>query len=403
MKISRVWTFRVRLTALYGASFLLVGTALLGVTYLLLAAALDKQQVTPGVVYGTSGLGEVGTGAAPMASLEDKAISVAKKDLSPEQQVIIERKEAFAKQVQIDLREQTLGSLLRRGTLALGGVAVAGVWLGWLAAGRTLRPLKQITETARRVADRNLHERIALGGPSDELRELADTFDDMLERLDRSFDGQRRFVANASHELRTPLAINRTLLEVAMGQQDAPPQLRQLGTTLLEVNARHERLIDGLLTMARSEQAVVDPVPVDLADVAGNVLDQTRAPGVEMRHELRPALTSGDPVLLERLTQNLVDNAVLYNATGGWVQVTCTHEGTSTRLSVTNTGPVVRAYEVPGLFEPFRRLTDRVGSARGTGLGLSIVRSVARAHGGEVRASPRDGGGLVVQVTLPAN
>jgi signal transduction histidine kinase len=355
------------------------------------------------VVYGSTSFDDGGAGAAAVKTVDDKLTAAVKKDLPPDELAIIERKEAFAKQVQIDLRDQTLGSLVRRGTLALGGVAVAGVWLGWLAAGRTLRPLKQITGTARRVADRSLHERIALGGPRDELRELADTFDDMLERLDRSFDGQRRFVANASHELRTPLAINRTLLEVAMGQPDAPPQLRQLGTTLLEVNARHERLIDGLLTMARSEQAVVDPVPVDLADVAGNVLDQTRAPGVEMRHELLPAPTSGDPVLLERLTQNLVDNAVRYNATGGWVQVTCTHEGASTRLSVTNTGPVVRAYEVPGLFEPFRRLSDRVGSARGTGLGLSIVRSVARAHGGEVQATPRDGGGLVVQVTLPAN
>jgi signal transduction histidine kinase len=293
--------------------------------------------------------------------------------------------------------------LVQWGALALGGVAVAGVWMGWIAAGRTLRPIARITETARRVADRSLHERIALGGPRDELRELADTFDDMLERLDRSFDGQRRFVANASHELRTPLAINRTLLEVAMGQPDAPQQLRQLGTTLLEVNARHERLIDGLLTMARSEQAVVDPVPVDLIDVAGNVLDQTRAPGVEMRSELLPAPTVGDPVLLERLAQNLVDNAMRYNVSGGWVHVCCTREGARSRLTVINTGPVVRAYEVPGLFEPFRRLTDRVGSARGTGLGLSIVRSVARAHGGDVYATPRDGGGLVVQVTLPAN
>ncbi|MGN9907878.1 sensor histidine kinase [Phytohabitans sp. LJ34] len=395
MNIRGSWTVRMRLTALYGGLFLLAGTALLAVTYLLLAAALEKQEPKPGVVYTEF------TGF--QKPIDDKAAAAIKKSLPPADQAAIERKEALAKQIQLDLREQTLGSLLRRGSLALGGFAVLGVWLGWLAAGRTLRPITRITETARRVADRNLHERIALGGPRDELRELADTFDDMLERLDRSFDGQRRFVANASHELRTPLAINRTLLEVAMGQPDAPPRLHQLGTTLLEVNARHERLIDGLLTMARSEQAVVDPVPVDLADVAGNVLDQTRAPGVEVRHELLPAPTSGDPVLLERLTQNLVDNAVRYNATGGWVQVSCTQEGTRTRLSVTNTGPVVRAYEVPGLFEPFRRLTDRVGSARGTGLGLSIVRSVARAHGGEVHASPRDGGGLVVQVTLPAN
>jgi signal transduction histidine kinase len=394
MNIRGSWTVRIRLTALYGGLFLLAGTALLAVTYLLLADALEKQQPKPGAVYTEF--------AGLQKPVDDKAAEAIKKEMSAAERAAVERKEALAKQIQIDLREQTLGSLLRRGSLALGGVAVVGLWLGWLAAGRTLRPLTQITETARRVADRHLHERIALAGPKDELRELADTFDDMLERLDRSFDGQRRFVANASHELRTPLAINRTLLEVAMGQPDAPPQLRQLGTTLLEVNARHERLIDGLLTMARSEQAVVDPVPVDLADLAGSVLDQTRAPGVEVRHELAPAPTTGDPVLLERMTQNLVDNAVRYNASGGWVHVTCTREGAHTRLSVVNTGPVVRAYEVPALFEPFRRLTDRVGSARGTGLGLSIVRSVARAHGGDVHATPRDGGGLVVQVTLPA-
>ncbi|BCB85758.1 sensor histidine kinase [Phytohabitans suffuscus] len=390
------WTVRVRLTVLYGGLFLLAGAVLLGVTYLLLAAALEKQQLKPAVVYAE------GAGMEADAPVSTGGVAISKTDMAA-QQSAIDLKMSFARQVQLDLNAQTLQSLLRWGSLALGGVAVAGVWTGWLAAGRTLRPIAQITATARRVADRNLHERIALGGPRDELRELADTFDDMLERLDRSFDGQRRFVANASHELRTPLAINRTLLEVAMGQPDAPQQLRQLGTTLLEVNARHERLIDGLLTMARSEQAVVDPVPVDLAEVAGNVLDQTQAPGVDVRHELRPAPTSGDPVLLERLTQNLVDNAVRYNSAGGWVHVTCAHEGTRTRLNVVNTGPVVRAYEVPTLFEPFRRLTDRVGSARGTGLGLSIVRSVARAHGGEVHASPRDGGGLVVQVTLPAN
>ncbi|BCB80437.1 two-component sensor histidine kinase [Phytohabitans flavus] len=320
-KISRGWTFRVRLTALYGASFLLAGAILLGLTYLLLAAALEKQEVKPGIVYANV------DGRATKPQLDDKAAEALKKQMSAAEQAEVDHKLDLAKQVQIDLRAQTLRSLLQWGALALVGVALAGVWLGWLAAGRTLRPLKQITATARRVADRSLHERIALGGPRDELRELADTFDDMLERLDRSFDGQRRFVANASHELRTPLAINRTLLEVALGQPDAPQQLRQLGTTLLEVNARHERLIDGLLTMARSEQAVVDPVPVDLADVAGSVLDQTRAPGVEVRHQLQPACTSGDPVLLERLTQNLVDNAVRYNATGGWVQVTCTSEG----------------------------------------------------------------------------
>ncbi len=280
---------------------------------------------------------------------------------------------------------------------------MVGLWLGWLLAGRTLRPLTQITATARRVADRNLHERIGLSGPRDELRELADTFDDMLARLDAAFDGQRRFVANASHELRTPLAVNRTVLEVAMARPGAPTELVRLGETLLEVNARHERLIDGLLLLARSEQAVSDPVPVDLADVAARVHEQFagEARGLTFERSGTPAPTTGDPVLLERLAQNLVENAIRHNVAAGRVTVTTGSEAGRALLTVTNTGPVVPAYEVAGLFEPFRRLTDRVGSARGTGLGLSIVRSVARAHGGDVAAHPNPGGGLVVEVSLP--
>jgi signal transduction histidine kinase len=399
MKI-RGWTVRARLTLLYGGLFLLAGAVLLTLTYVLLSNALDNQKVSPGVVYS-----QALPGAAPPPS--GVKIQSGAKYISPEQQFAIAQKEAFARQVQADLRKQTLNSLLKWGALALGGVALAGVWLGWLAAGRTLRPIKKITATARRVADRNLHERIALNGPRDELRELADTFDDMLGRLDASFDSQRRFVANASHELRTPLAINRTLLEVTLGRPDAPPQLRQLGETLLEVNARHEKLIDGLLTLARSEQTVAEPVPVDLAEIAEQVCaevgaDADRA-GVQLTLDASPAPTSGDPVLLERLVQNLVQNAVRYNSPGGWVVLACAQDRDRVRLSVTNTGPVVRAYEIPALFEPFRRLTDRVGSARGTGLGLSIVRSVARAHGGEAHATPRDGGGLVAQVTLASN
>jgi signal transduction histidine kinase len=208
-------------------------------------------------------------------------------------------------------------------------------------------------------------------------------------------------VANASHELRTPLAINQTLVEVAMGRPDAPPQVRDLGQTLLAVNARHERLIDGLLTLARSEQAVTVHDPVDLAQIARYVVEQGKPGTVEMVTSLDPAPTSGDPVLLERVTQNLVQNGIDYNTVDGWVSVTTVTRGETVELTVSNTGPVVPAYEIPGLFEPFRRLRDRVTSGRGTGLGLSIVRSVARAHGGDVTAHPHDGGGLVVTVTLP--
>jgi signal transduction histidine kinase len=286
--------------------------------------------------------------------------------------------------------------------------------LGWLLAGRALQPLQHITATARRVADRSLHERIGLDGPDDEIKELADTFDGMLERLDRAFEGQQRFVANASHELRTPLTINRTLIEVALARPDADEALHQLGSTLLAVNERHERLIDGLLTLASSEQRVTDATGVDLADVARHVVAESAAAahkvGVELRADLKPAPIAGDPVLLERLVQNLIDNATRYNLTaGGWVMVRTSVVDDHARLSVENTGAVVPPYAVPSLFEPFRRqpTTERLAApadgslGRGAGLGLSIVRSVARAHGGEAHAAARSDGGLIVEVDLP--
>ncbi|NUT23579.1 MAG: HAMP domain-containing histidine kinase, partial [Hamadaea sp.] len=234
---------------------------------------------------------------------------------------------------------------------------------------------------------------------------LADTFDSMLDRLDRAFDGQRRFVGNASHELKTPLAINRTLIEVAMGRPDAPPELLQLGQTLLEVNARHERLIDGLLMLARSEHTLTVVEPVDLAEIIGHHLDTIS--DLQVSTDLAPTPVLGDPVLLERLVLNLVQNAARYNTPGGSIRASVSVASSQATLAIANTGPVLAAYEIPALFEPFRRLgADRVGSARGTGLGLSIVRSIAHAHGGDVQAAPRpaaEGGGLVVSVTLPSS
>jgi signal transduction histidine kinase len=299
-------------------------------------------------------------------------------------------------------QNDTLNSMLLWGSVSLAIVAVVGMVFGWLMAERALRPLARITETAQRVAGRSLHERIALDGPRDEIKELADTFDSMLERLDRAFDSQRLFVGNASHELRTPLAINRTLIEVALGRADVPAEVRVLGDALLAVNGRQERLLDGLLTLAQSEQELSVWEPVDLAEVADHVLDQTPLDTLSLRRLLDPAATMGDPVLLERVVQNLVQNAVAYNVRGGWVEVRTGLGAGQVTVTVSNTGPVVPPYDVPSLFEPFRRLRDRVGSAKGTGLGLSIVRSVAGAHGGSVTAVPRDGGGLVVRVTLPA-
>jgi signal transduction histidine kinase len=320
----------------------------------------------------------------------------------------------FIEQQAADLRSDALRSLLTQGAIALVLVSAAAVALGWLIAGRALHPLQRITETARRIAgapaaDRGLHERIALDGPRDELRELADTFDSMLARLDHAFDGQRRFVANASHELRTPLTLNRALIELAVHRRTASPDVRQLGETLLDVNARHERLISGLLLLARSENEITERTPVDLADVVSHVVAQgaaeAREAGVEVVVHADPAETVGDPVLLERLAQNLVDNGVRHNTgSGGWVRVaTRSLPGGFAEMVVANTGPAVPAYDIPGIFEPFRRLGDeRRAGARGAGLGLSIVRSVARAHAGDAHAEPRPDGGLTVTVTLPS-
>ncbi len=229
----------------------------------------------------------------------------------------------------------------------------------------------------------------------------------MLERLQRAFTAQQRFVGNASHELRTPLAINRTLLEVHLSDPAAPPELQQLGKTLLATNERSEQLVEGLLLLARSDNQIIERKPVDLAEVASQAVDQTHAEadakGVRFRGKQDPAVVQGNGVLLERIALNLVQNAVRYNVPeDGWVEVTTAVQHGQAVLVVSNTGPVVPAYEIDNLFEPFRRLrTERTGSDKGVGLGLSIARSVARAHGGHISAQPREGGGLVMRVALP--
>jgi signal transduction histidine kinase len=397
MTTPRRWwrpTIRVRLTLLYAGAFFLAGAALVALMYFFLGQALDRQL--------TARLGiaqHLPQQAAPQPGSQEATHAL---------------QEDLRAQFQQD-RDDTLDAMLVASLVALGAVGVAAAGFGWLLAGRALQPLQQITATARRVAEGSLQERIALDGPHDEVKDLADTFDAMLERLDRSFDSQRRFVANASHELRTPLTLNRTLIEVALDNPNAPGSLRQLGGTLLAVNQRHERLIDGLLTLASSQQRIDDPTPVDLADIARHLTTESRgaadAAHVGIRTHLRPAPVAGDPVLLERLAQNLLDNAIRYNLPEhGEISVTTgTLDGTA-HLTVDNTGPPVPPYELPGLFEPFRRLptTERLADAtmtsasRGAGLGLSIVRSVAHAHGGDVHATPRQDGGLTVRVRLPA-
>jgi len=362
-------TLRIRLALVYGGLFLLSGVLLLGVTYVLVAQRLPA--------------GGAIKSAAPPPGQSGGVITEVRKDA----------------------QHEALTALLTQGGIALAIVGAAATAFGWLIAGRMLQPLQRVTETARRIADApaaSLHERIGLSGPDDEVKELADTFDVMLERLDHAFDGERRFIANASHELRTPLTVNRALLEVALHRQEPAPEVRHLAETLLAVNERHERLVDGLLLLARSERDIGERFHVDLADLADHVLGSVPTGSVTVLAKLTEAPTTGNPVLLERVVQNLVENGLRYNlAVAGELEVRTGVISGAAMLEVRNTGPVVPRYEVPGLFQPFRRLADRVGRSPGAGLGLSIVQAVVHAHGGSISANPGPSGGLVITVTMP--
>jgi signal transduction histidine kinase len=300
---------------------------------------------------------------------------------------------------------------LRHVLLAFGGalllVTLASVVAGWIIAGRALRPISRITATARSISDRTLDARIALDGPRDELRELADTFDSMLERLEAAFESQRRFVANASHELRTPLAIVRTELDVTLDDPEAPrDELRAMALVVRDANDRMERLIASLLALASSEAGIVHPRLVDLADAVAPALERDEAfgPGgaLQLHATLDSAPVLGDAVLLERLAANLVENAVRYNAAVGWVRVRTGIARGEATLEVVNPGMRIDPAEAQGLLEPFRRLeSSRARSTGGYGLGLAVVRAVAQAHGGRVTVLARREGGLEVTVTLP--
>jgi signal transduction histidine kinase len=285
---------------------------------------------------------------------------------------------------------------------------VGAALLGWFAAGRVLRPLRKITSTARTISEANLHERLALKGPNDEFKQLGDTLDELLGRLESSFEAQRRFVANASHELRTPLTLERTLLQVALADPDGnEATLRATCQELLVSQAEHERLLEGLLTLASSERGIEHREPVDLSTLAGHVLAHL-PPGAErlglsIEASLNPAETNGDPALIRRLIANLIDNAVDYNIAGGRIAIrTGSHAGYA-ELAVANTGPVIPSTETERLFEPFQRLTPgRTHTDGHHGLGLSIVRAIATAHDATIAASAEAEGGLAVTVRFRA-
>jgi signal transduction histidine kinase len=392
---------RLQLTLLYGGLFLLAGAALLAVNYALVRSRFTLPFHVEVSAPGTelpAGPGP-GEGGGLMLFTRVGEADVVASAGSP----------GALEAVRDKLQAAALNQLLTQSGIALGLMALVSVGLGWLVAGRVLRPLQAITATARRLEGSTLHERINLQGPEDELKELADTFDQMLARLDTAFETQRRFVANASHELRTPLAITRTEVDVALADRDASPaELRAMAERVREASERSERLIEGLLTLARSERQLRAREPVDLSLAAADALSVARPEagrlGLRVSSVLGGAPVAGDRALLERLVANLVENAVRHNVAGGWLEVDTGLAGGRAVARVANGGRPIPPEQVAGLFEPFRRLGgDRTGSDRGAGLGLSIVRSVAAAHGGTASARAIPGGGLEVTVEVPAS
>ena len=399
---------RLKLTLLYGGLFLLAGAGLLTVNYALVRSQLTLpfgiriESRGPGL---PDALGDA-PGLVLMRAGADGGNQFVAAAPSPEAVAAVRRE---AEAVRRELQAATLQQLLTQSGIALALMALVSVGLGWLVAGRVLHPLAAITATARRLEGSTLHERINLQGPQDELKELADTFDQMLGRLDATFETQRRFVANASHELRTPLAIARTEVDVALADPETDPaELRAMAGRVLEANQRSERLIEGLLTLARSERQLRAAEPLDLAMAAADALE-VAAPevgrlGLRVSQVLGAAPVAGDRALLERLVANLVENAVRHNRPGGWVEVDTGRAGPASVVRVANGGLPIPPDQVATLFEPFRRLeADRTDSDRGAGLGLSIVRSVVTAHGGTTTAKALPDGGLEVRVELPAD
>ncbi|HEY3562746.1 MAG TPA: HAMP domain-containing sensor histidine kinase [Kribbella sp.] len=397
----RKLSLRGRLTLLYGGLFLAAGVVLLGVTYALFTANLGQQYRV--IVKGTYLSPSAGATRPPPPAND---VYVMNKDGA---MLTGSDAERVLQQQRDQVRQAAIKSMLTQGSIALVAVGALAAGFGWLVAGRVLAPLHRVTDTARRIAasPSALHERIALKGPDDEVKNLADAFDTMVERLDHSFDGQRRFVANASHELRTPLTLGRALVEVAMHRRTASTDVKELGESLLSINTRHEQLIDGLLILADSEKQLTAVYPVNLSDVVAHVSGQlsaeAAAAGVELIRGPGDAPTRGDALLLERLVHNLVENGIRHNLPVGerWVRVISKRVGDQVQVVVTNTGPEIPPYEVESLFKPFYRLgAERLVGGKGAGLGLSIVRSVAEAHGGSVDAVPRAGGGLEITVEL---
>jgi len=387
-------TIRLRLTLVYGGLFLCSGATLLAINY-----ALVRHEYTGSffISSGRQAVFSVQRGNTVKVG-PDAGFGV---PIGPNAFVTSSKLASAAAQGQSDAARN---QLLVDSAIALAIMAVLSIWLGWMIAGRALRPLRTITNAARDISASNLHRRLALEGPDDELKQLGTTFDGLLARLEASFDAQRQFVAHASHELRTPLTLERTLLELALSDPDPSiDTYRHTCEQLLAVGEQQERLIEALLTLSRSQRGLASHQPVDLASITATAAAAADHDGLVVDSGLQPARTAGDPRLVERLVANLISNAIRHNTRGGRVELTTESRDGRALLAVANTGPEVPPAELERIFQPFQRLdTARTAGAGGLGLGLSIVKAIADAHDAVITTVPRPDGGLRIEVSFPA-
>ena len=373
---------RLRLTALYGGLFVACGAGLLVITYLLVSQS-TRHRPPGGVVSGH-----------PFTGLRQAERTVEIGRIAA----------ALGYQNRVDLHQ-----LLIESAIALAAMAALSVALGWVVAGHVLSPLRTITARTRRISEQSLHERLALSGPHDELRQLADTIDELLARLEAAFDAQRRFVANASHELRTPLAMMRTRLDVAIAKPDGvPPQTQTLSAGLRHDLDRADALLESFLALARAQHGtLIDPTLVSLDQIVAHALaarqDQIAELELEVRTSLGHVSVAGSETLLARMVENVIENSVRHNEPHGFIDIACETVGEAARVVVASGGPVLDEASVAKLALPFRRLAgERTRAQNGHGLGLSIVAAVTDAHGGSLKLHARPEGGLCVEIALPS-
>jgi signal transduction histidine kinase len=388
-------TIRLRLTLVYGGLFLCSAAALLAITYVLV-----HHQYT-GSFFISSGH-QAAVQFQSSGNIDAKPVPGFEVPIGPNA-IAGSRKVAIAAaQGQSDA---ALHKLFVDSAAALAVMAVLSLWLGWVIAGRALRPIRTITETARDISASSLHRRLALEGPDDELKQLGNTVDGLLARLEISFEAQRQFVANASHELRTPLTLERTLLEVALSDPNASiDSYRRTCEQLLAVGEQQERLIEALLTLSRGQRGLDSRQPVDLAAITATAAAAADHDGLVLDTALLPAQTTGNPRLVERLVANLLSNAIHHNIDDGSVSITTETRDGHAVLTVSNTGPAIPASDLERIFQPFQRLDPgrANNNGNGLGLGLSIVQAIANAHGATITTDAQADGGLQIQISFPA-